>query len=257
MSFDKPIFNGLMHTGQPDFEALYRMGKINMYGRNSFAGWDDPQGLPTSVWYDAFASGVVAPRKMLMLDHEVWSYSTQAERQATAGKYVTLYQQIKQRRPDLQLGWYGDPLRRDFWRAIKLPGSVEYKAWQAENNDLAAIMAPFTDIYFPSLYVFYTRDTAPTNIEHVTTYLIENIRETKRIRRKYGRLESPIYPYIWYRRGDNGRDLDADVWESVVRTVLDEADGLVLWGGYQTPWDENAPWWVTIKARLTDKRRTT
>lgn len=22
------------------------------------------------------------------------------------------------------------------------------------------------------------------------------------------------------------------------------------------PWDENAPWWVTIKARLTDKRRT-
>ena len=98
MSFDKPIFNGLMHTGQPDFEALYRMGKINMYARNSFAGWDDPQGLPTSVWYDAFASGVVAPRKMLMLDHEVWSYSTQAERQATAGKYVTLYQQIKQRR---------------------------------------------------------------------------------------------------------------------------------------------------------------
>ena len=59
--------------------------------------------------------------------------------------------------------------------------------------------------------LFYTRDTAPTNIEHVTTYLIENIRETKRIRRKYGRLESPIYPYIWYRRGDNGRDLDADV----------------------------------------------
>jgi len=47
------------------------------------------------------------------------------------------------------------------------------------------------------------------------------------------------------------------------RTVLDEADGLVLWGGFKTtapagplPWDENAPWWVTIKARLTDKRRT-
>lgn len=42
----------------------------------------------------------------------------------------------------------------------------------------------------------------------------------------------------------------------VLRVTLDEADGMVLWGGYQTPWDENAPWWVTIKARLTDKRRT-
>jgi len=48
-----------------------------------------------------------------------------------------------------------------------------------------------------------------------------------------------------------------------VRTVLEHADGLVLWGGLKTdapagplPWDENAPWWVTIKARLTDKRRT-
>lgn len=37
------------------------------------------------------------------------------------------------------------------------------------------------------------------------------------------------------------------------------ADG----GGFKTtapagplPWDEQAPWWVTIKARLTDKRRT-
>ena len=70
-------------------------------------------------------------------------------------------------------------------------------------------------------------------------------------------------PYIWYRKHDDSRDLDADVWETIVRTVLEEADGLVLWGGFKTtaptgplPWDENAPWWVTIKARLTDKRRT-
>lgn len=64
-------------------------------------------------------------------------------------------------------------------------------------------------------------------------------------------------------RHDDSRDLDADVWETIVRTVLEEADGLVLWGGWKVtapagplPWDENALWWVTIKARLTDKRRT-
>lgn len=27
------------------------------------------------------------------------------------------------------------------------------------------------------------------------------------------------------------------------RTVLDEADGCVLWGGYQQQWDANA-WWL-------------
>ena len=58
-------------------------------------------------------------------------------------------------------------------------------------------------------------------------------------------------------------DLYAGCSGDTVRTVLDEADGLVLWGGFKTIapagpllWDENAPWWVTIKARLTDKRRT-
>lgn len=261
---DKPIFNGLLHTKMPDLEALYRVGKINPYAWNSFPGWTDKLDLPTPAWYDAFAAGAVAPRGIVMVDHEAWPYETQAERRATAGKYVVLYQQIKQRRPDLRIGWYKDPIRRDFWRAITGRDSQGYKAWQSENNDLAAIMAPFTDVFCPSLYFFHSRDTNDDATNFLGVYLEENLREARRIRRQYGRLESPIYPYIWYRKHDDTRDLDGDVWETVVRTVLEHADGLVLWGGWKPPsqpsgplpWDENAPWWVTIKARLTDKRRT-
>ena len=260
--YDKPIFHGLLHSALPDLEALYRVGKIPPIEWNRFPGWADPLGLPTSAWYDAVAASVHAPRNIVLVDHEQWPYDTQTERQATAAKYVTLYQELKVRQPGWRIGWYGDPIRRDFWNAIKGPGAVEYKGWQAKNNDLGAIMAPFTDVFMPTLYVFYTRDTSPDAIGLITTYLIENINEAKRIRRIYGRLESPIYPYIWYRKHGDTRDLDADVWETIVRTVLEEADGLVLWGGFKTtapagplPWDENAPWWVTIKARLTDKRR--
>lgn len=263
---DKPIFEGLLHTGKPDLEALYRVGKIPMVSRMGVAngaGWDDPQGLPSVAWLDTMASSVQAPRNMILLDHEVWPYGTQAERQATAAKYVTLYQEIKKRKPGWRIGWYTDPLRRNYWASIKDPNSNEYRTWQAESNDLAAIMAPFTDVYFPSLYFHYSRNYGPDNIQWLGTYLTAHINEAKRIRRLYGRLESPICPYVWWRRGDDVQDLDADVWETMVRTVLDEADGLVLWGGWKTtapagalPWDENAPWWVTIKARLTDKRRT-
>ena len=35
---DKPIFNGLLHTGQPDLEALYRVGKIPMVTRTNVVG---------------------------------------------------------------------------------------------------------------------------------------------------------------------------------------------------------------------------
>ncbi len=264
---DKPIFEGLLHTGKPNLEALYRVGYIPMVTRTAgspaYPGWSDPLGLPTSEWYDAMVAATNPPRNIILMDHEQWPYSTQTERQATAGKYVILYNEIKARRPGWKIGWYADPVRRNFWSSIKDQGSVEFKAWRSEINDLAAIMAPFTDVYLPSLYFHYTRDAAPQNLDWVTTYLITHINEAKRVRRVYGRMESPIYPYIWWRRADDVKDLDADVWETIVRTVLEHADGLVLWGGFKTtapagplPWDENAPWWVTIKARLTDKRRT-
>lgn len=257
--WDKPIFNGLLHAGMPDLDALYRVGKIPMVTRTNIYGgtygWNDVLSLPPPAWYDAVAAQVSAPRGIILVDHEAWSYATQAERRTTAAKYAVMYQEIKARRPDWRIGWYQDPVRRDYWRVRMGQGSIEYKAWQAENNDLGAIMAPCTDVYMPSLYFFYVRDTHADNLTYLSQYLIENIREAKRIRRVYGRLESPIYPYIWWRKHDETRDLDADVWESIINTVLQEADGLVLWGGHATTWDENAPWWVTIKARLTDKRR--
>jgi hypothetical protein len=264
---DKPIFDGLLHTGKPDLEALYRVGSIKMVTRTNVVGaetaWPDPLGMPTTAWLDALAATVQAPRNIVLIDHETWPYATQADRQATAAKYVTLYQEIKARKPGWRIGWYGDPIRRDFWNSIKDRGTNEYKTWQGMNTDLGAVMAPYTDVFMPSLYFFYTRDTASSTCDYVGQYIHENIREAKRIRRMYGKLESPIYPYIWYRKHDDSRDLDADVWETIVRTVLEEADGLVLWGGWKVtaptgplPWDENAPWWVTIKARLMDKRRT-
>jgi hypothetical protein len=257
---NKPIFNGLLHSGMPDMDALYRVGQIPMVSRTNvsggLAGWADKLSLPTSSWYDAMVSQVHAPRNIIMVDHEDWTYTTQADRRATAEKYVTVYQEIKSRRPEWRIGWYMDPIRRDYWRATKPIGGAEYRAWQAENDDLGKIMAPYTDVFMPSLYFFYTRDTYSANVDALGLYLVENIKEAQRIRRVYGRLEAPIYPYIWWRRHDGTRDLDADSWETIVRTVLEEADGMVLWGGYQTLWDENAPWWVTIKARLTDKLRT-
>ena len=116
-------------------------------------------------------------------------------------------------------------------------------------------MAPYTDIYFPSLYFMFGRSDSAHLVPYLSTYLEENLTEAKRVRRIYGRMESPIYPYISPQRQDVAMDLDADVWGTIVNTVMDQADGCVLWSG-PLPWDENAPWWVTIKARLTDKRRT-
>ena len=76
----------------------------------------------------------------------------------------------------------------------------------------------------------------------------------------YGRVESPIYPYIWWRRADDGQDLDADV-ETIVRTVPKRPDG-PCGGWIQNTAPRPAPCPGTRtplvgddQARLTDKRR--
>lgn len=260
---EKPIFNGLLHRGLPDLSVLYKMPKIPMTSRNNGlqANWPDPLSVPTDAWYDYWLPNYVAPsHKIIMFDHEAWPYGTQAERQATANKYVEVYTKIKQRRPDLRIGWYMDPIRRDYWNATKPVSHVDYLGWQTRNNELSAIMAPYTDVFMPSLYFFYTRDTTSgdQNCNAAGLYLEANLAETRRIRRVYGKHEAPIYPYVWWRKHDNTRDLDADIWELILREVLDAptgADGIILWGGWLETWNETAPWWVAVKSRLLDKRR--
>ena len=86
----KPIFDGLLHTGKPDLAALYGMKYIPMATQRNLPGWTDPQGLPSDTWFNA-ASAIPTPANILLVDHEAWPYVTQADRRATAGKYVALY----------------------------------------------------------------------------------------------------------------------------------------------------------------------
>jgi hypothetical protein len=261
---DKPIFNGLLYSGMPDLLSLYKMPKITMINRGTglSSNWPDPSGLPLDSWYDAWLYNYVAPsHKIIMFDHEAWLYDTQANRQTTANKYIELYTKMKQRRPDLRIGWYMDPIRRDFWNATKLISHADYIAWQGKNNDLGAIMAPYTDVFMPSLYFFYTRNIATEagNINAVGMYVERNITETQRIRRVYGRLDSPIYPYLWWMKHNGSQELDIDVWELILRETLDtptSADGAIIWGGWSLQWNESSLHWQSVKSRLTDKRRT-
>src|SRR5205814_1590172 len=87
-------------------------------------------------------------------------------------------------------------------------------------------------------------------------YAQANIAEARRI--AGGR---PVYPFIWPQYHiSNGRlgsqYIDGKFWSLQLHTLYADADGLVLWGGWDfaakrhASWDENAAWWLATKQFL-------
>lgn len=254
----KRCFEGFLHTGRPTtLDADLGIWRLNFVNRTTYNGTDWPDGttLPTNAWFQTVAANYTNPRNYLLLDIESWPIDTQVERIAAASKFATTYTTMKALRPDLQIGFYAYTPRRDFFRATGLSGSKA--EWQAENDDMAEMYSK-VDFFAPSLYFFYTRSQggqAATNVDYTTSYAHENIVELKRCRAAYGRNQ-PIYSYVWYRRQDDGADLDIDAFMNICRTAYLEGDGLILWGGFQQTWNESATWWGRFKMEFPFGDRT-
>jgi hypothetical protein len=142
--------------------------------------------------------------------------------------------------PRRPIGYYGALPGRDYWRAIRGPGTAEYRAWQRENDRLAPLERG-VDLLFPSVYAFYD------DPQGWVTYATAQICEARRISSK------PVYVFLWfeYHPGTRpaGEFIPAAFWRLQLETVRRLADGVVIWGGYDQvalrarPWDPSAPWW--------------
>lgn len=243
----KRCFEGLLHSGKPEMDAAYGIWSLPFIVANSYAGWSDTAGMPTTAWYDNVAESYTNARGYLLLDHEAWPITTSQERQTNASRFVTIYQAIKSRRPDLKIGFYAFPTVRNFWDTIgndadASPGGASYVAWQAQNDDFAAMWAVI-DYAAPTIY--YPYDTVTNGYQdpaYVYNYYHANILDTIRCRTAYGHGQ-PIYPYVHMRSYVNNLPLDIHLWELQTRTAYLEADGMILWGGYLESWAENTAWW--------------
>ena len=255
-------FQGLLHTGRPsdtEFRVRWGLKPLPITTRVMYDGWSDGNQLPPEIWYDNVAAALDPPDGWVLIDHEMWPTTTQAERLLTAGMFATVFQEMKSRRPDLKFGFYSYAPRRDLFNAIKAIDHADYLAWQATNDDMAE-MAACVDGFFPSIYYFY--DTVTNGAEYISwapLYYERNILEARRIRDLYGDKERPVYPYIWYMRQDGSKLLDSVTWEQMIDSANTFADGYVLWGGWDvgdgaaTTWladARDAAWWHTLKTRL-------
>ena len=228
-----PVFDALLFTNKPDLSALgLKPSAVVEPDRWLLAGQSLDQ-IPDepSIQIGLRASG--ATSGVLVLDQEDWpNQGTTAVVTASVSKYLTLLSLVRQVGIQAPVGYYGVPPITDYWRAIGLPSSQPYLAWQSE-NDLLQPVADAVDVLFPSLYTFYTDQTGWRR------FAIANLSESRRLARG-----KPVYAFIWPQYHDaNMQLIPKQFWALELQTVAQYADGVVIWGGFQTLWDEQAGWW--------------
>ncbi len=147
--------------------------------------------------------------------------------------------------PGVKMGYYTLLPKRNYWDPVKAEPEAIAK-WKALNKKLSSI-GDRVDAIFPSLYTFYGCIDDQDYMKHWAKYASANIAEAK----QYGK---PVYPVLWFQYHDSnellaGRHIDSRFWLHQLQTVLDEgADGVVIWGGYQSSWDPKSSWWqATLK----------
>jgi Hyaluronidase. len=117
-------------------------------------------------------------------------------------------------------------------------------------NDRIISLAQTVDVFYPSLYTFYT-DKAGW-VEYATA----QISEARRLANG-----KPVFAFLWPQYHNSNRllkcqFLPADYWQLQLETVSKLADGVVIWGGWDVcnskgkalQWNDNAKWWQVTKA---------
>ncbi len=244
------VFDAMLFKDKPDLAGHWVKPMVSL-GASLFATKQRPSPAqmeqPDESLLRATARSL-ARRKTIIVSMDIEHWPTTGdpdEVAATVEKYVKIAQWMHDEVPGLRLGFYGVPPVGDYWNAQQPVDSPRYQNWQKQNDALMEI-ARQSDVLFPSLYTFYENQAG------WVTFAKANIAEARR----YNKV---VYPYLWPEYHDaaspelRGKPIPAAYWRLQLETVYEHADGVVIWGGWQKTWDEQAPWWQETLKFLKEK----
>lgn len=181
------------------------------------------------------------PGDLVCLDIERWMGQVQKgelSEQRLLQYHLEVIEAARTVRPDARFGFYAIPPIRNYWDAIRPDDDPRSQKW-SERNALLGPLGTSVDVIFPSLYAFYD------GIEDWEKYARANLEEA----RQYGK---PVYAFLWFEYHNSnkklaGQPIPAQFWRRQLNLVYELADGVVIWGGYQQPWNPDADWLRTLE----------
>jgi hypothetical protein len=237
------IYDATLYKNKPDL-TTYNIKYLPIIYENTFFGDNKSKDILPETDNISKVANIIetSGSNIVVLDIERWKLKgSNYLVYNSVVKYRKVIDNTRKQGSRALIGYYGLPPIRDYWRAITNENSLEYLAWKKENDNIQQL-ASDVDIFFPSLYTFYS------NQKGWKKYAIAQISEARRLGN-----EKPIIVFLWpqYHESNKilgGKYLSAEFWRLQLDTAKKYADGVIIWGGWKQNWDANAPWWFeTLK----------
>jgi hypothetical protein len=233
------VFDGLLYQGKPNLGAL---GMTPIRGINPPGGVSKASDAADDAQVRATLQTLQGYSGAVYLDYEMWptfqaSPAAVSESIAKLGRVLQIAHEAV---PTAKFGFYDVIPCWDYWGLVK-NDAAKIKQWQ-DCNDRIAALAQHVDIVMPSLYTFYND---PQGWDVYAAALLQAAR----------RYHKPVYAFLWpefhvSNRFLKGKNLPGNFWRHELEFCRTRADGVVIWGGWQEQWDDNADWWVQTKGFL-------
>jgi hypothetical protein len=216
---------------------------LSTYGMQRITQVNEPQGLTDDI-DAAKVRSTLSPLGdfdgYLFLDYETWPLTgaTPSVIAANVRNYSRVAEIARATLPKARFGFYGVMPCREYWGLVNQIRD-RLRGWK-ECNQQGDDIAPRVDAVFPSLYTFYND---PKSWDIYARGMIEEAR----------RYHKPVYVFLWpeYHPSNSllkGTNVGPQFWRHQLEFCRGLADGIVIWGGWQEEWREDAPWWVETKA---------
>jgi hypothetical protein len=250
----KPVFDttGYLHKN-PENKSIFIPMQILYQGMLLRQGPD----IIDTEFLTRYAKKLTNSKVPYIIDIECWNVRpnvSDVEADANIDKLILVIKTLKEARPDLMFGYYGELPTRDYVSPKPAVG-IKYQKWHNSNVRLKRL-AKYVDVICPDLYTHFD------DVESWKQYATAAIQEA----RMYGK---PIYPFIWMEFHDahedlKGKYIDSAFWEQQLLHLNKIADGIIIWGGRDVTvkphtskeWNENDPWWITTKDFILHNQQT-
>ena len=232
------IYDATLYKNKPDLTS-YNIQALPIIYESTFFGKNKNVNVLPEAANIIKSVNIIKKSKtsLIVLDIERWKLKgSKSLVDNSEIKYRHVIKSIRNKGVNSLIGYYGLPPVRDYWRAISKESSLGYQSWKNENDKIQQL-ADDVDVFFPSLYTFYSDQ------QGWQKYAIAQISEARRLGRN-----KQVIVFLWpqYHNSNKilgGKYLSAKFWRLQLDVAMQYADGVVIWGGWKQSWDAGKPWW--------------